>query len=504
MKNNTFLKNFSFSSIIFLIILLLVIISPNQPHGFEYKMYLIGTWSLIIFPITYYFYSSREKNIFPIVCVLLCYFFLTYFLYFFLDLYFFPEKVEGTFYSHQNIRVEDKVYNVESIHLLKSLKVLFYGLLSLNFGYLLKILLEKDSKKSIKSKYFKIKDIRELLFITISLSILTFVFFYIIKIHFYISQFSQIRQPLVYMSTALCTLSFIKIDNLKKYFFLIPVFLFFIVEMLEGSYVFPFMILLFCYFLYVSISKKFLIIPIIILFLIGSFFHSIKYDYRGLNWHQSNIDGQVVQTQKNYIYQLKALLWLSEKKLKKIFSTKNFLSKEIVRDNNIRRLFHSAEALNVVTMLSPDVIDFWNGYSYKILSTKIVPRIFWKNKPSDLVGNEVGKRYRILSPNDSQTSWNLPVLNEFYANFGFKAVIIGMFFIGFILRFIGGLNLFKIDINSFSFVIGSVLLFSITFFEIHLSMLFGAIVQTFIFLILLIICAKFTYSLLEKKIKKYE
>ena len=72
----------------------------------------------------------------------------------------------------------------------------------------------------------------------------------------------------------------------------------------------------------------------------------------------------------------------------------------------------------IVTTLSPERIPYWEGYSYKILITKFVPRIFWENKPSDTFGNEFGVRYKVLSDYNSTTSWNMPVLNEFYVNFG--------------------------------------------------------------------------------------
>ena len=57
-----------------------------------------------------------------------------------------------------------------------------------------------------------------------------------------------------------------------------------------------------------------------------------------------------------------------------------------------------------------------------------MPRIFWENKPSDTLGNEFGVRYKVLFDYNTTTSWNMPVLNEFYVNFGIIGIVLGMFF----------------------------------------------------------------------------
>ncbi len=263
------------------------------------------------------------------------------------------------------------------------------------------------------------------------------------------------------------------------------------------------MLIFFVYFLYISIRKQLLILPIILILILGTFTQSFKSDYRKVSWSQITVDNQVISNDQTYLYKLKAFMWLAEKKFNEVKDLKFLMSKDILgKNNNIKRLFHSADSLILISKLTPDVVEYWNGYTYKILSTKLVPRILWKNKPSDVISNEAGRRYTVQGPNDFSTSWNLPVLNEFYANFGLKGVIFGMFLVGFLLRLVSGLNFFKISNNSFSFVIGSVILFPLTFFEIHLSMLFGALIQTFLFLIIFIICAKFSYTLLEKIIIK--
>ena len=132
----------------------------------------------------------------------------------------------------------------------------------------------------------------------------------------------------------------------------------------------------------------------------------------------------------------------------------------------------------------------------------MIPRIFWKNKPSDILGNQFGHRYNILvkeSENtirDNSTSWNMPVLNEFYVNFGKSGVAIGMFLIGLIInsitRVFGSLK----DDNLES-IIAFYLFVPLFFLESHLSLLFGALIQSYVFLIIL----SFTMLFLLRRIK---
>ena len=155
-----------------------------------------------------------------------------------------------------------------------------------------------------------------------------------------------------------------------------------------------------------------------------------------------------------------------------------------------RRIFHSIESLLIVTTSSPDKIPFWNGYSYKILSSKLIPRIFWKEKPSDTLGNEFGRRYNVLTKKDEKlgikddfaTSWNMPVINEFYVNFGIIGSIFGSLFLGLLIGFIEKLSALKNNYN-----LEKILLFFIFaplfLMESHLSLLLGALLQSYIFLV---------------------
>lgn len=101
-------------------------------------------------------------------------------------------------------------------------------------------------------------------------------------------------------------------------------------------------------------------------------------------------------------------------------------------ERNVNRLAN-VPTLAWVRAMSPRVIDHWNGYSYRTLLYSLVPRFLYPEKPTATIGNEFGRRYRLLDPYDSVTSYNLPWLVELYVNFGELAMLPGMLFFGILL-----------------------------------------------------------------------
>ncbi|MGE5749731.1 MAG: hypothetical protein ACM31F_07210, partial [Gemmatimonas sp.] len=83
-----------------------------------------------------------------------------------------------------------------------------------------------------------------------------------------------------------------------------------------------------------------------------------------------------------------------------------------------------------VVRRTPAEIPYWRGQTYYSLVGSFVPRFLWPDKPTKELGQAFGHRYRYLDPTNNSTAINLPILVEFYANFGAVAVVIGMFFVG--------------------------------------------------------------------------
>jgi hypothetical protein len=90
------------------------------------------------------------------------------------------------------------------------------------------------------------------------------------------------------------------------------------------------------------------------------------------------------------------------------------------------------DVLADVIRRTPVEVQYWGGKTYLSLVGAFVPRFLWPDKPTKELGQGFGHRYGYLNPRDEKTSLNLPVLVEFYANFGMTGVIIGMWLVGLI------------------------------------------------------------------------
>jgi hypothetical protein len=85
---------------------------------------------------------------------------------------------------------------------------------------------------------------------------------------------------------------------------------------------------------------------------------------------------------------------------------------------------------------TPDEVPYWGGETYLSLVGAFVPRFLWPDKPTKELGQGFGHRYGYIGANDSMTAINLPILVEFYVNFGMLGVVVGMFVVGIIYRLV--------------------------------------------------------------------
>ena len=125
-----------------------------------------------------------------------------------------------------------------------------------------------------------------------------------------------------------------------------------------------------------------------------------------------------------------------------------------------------------------------------------------KNKPKEEWGNFWGKKYGILWPDDTGTSWNFTILNEFYANFGIKGVIIGMFLLGLLIKVL--LILFSFNFKQpILLSAASTIMLNFFYQEVNLSMLLGAVINQILFFVVIIFSMLFL-NFLIKKINNYQ
>jgi oligosaccharide repeat unit polymerase len=240
----------------------------------------------------------------------------------------------------------------------------------------------------------------------------------------------------------------------------------FFIEISRGAVVFIFSVILFLCTIYYILKRKIPVFTIIFIIFLGIFIHSIKYEIRDSIWHKNNLNSiDKIYITKNIIFQN--------------FSFNRFKNKDYSAVNN-HRLFHSINSLNIVSKLTPEKISFYKGGSYKDIYSKFIPRFIWKKKPLDEQGNFWGHRYLVLNPEDKSTSWNFPVLNEFYANFGMIGVFFGMFFLGFLIKLLI-LKLWKKNISDIEILISSIILFNFFFLENNLSQILGKVINQLLF-----------------------
>ena len=134
-----------------------------------------------------------------------------------------------------------------------------------------------------------------------------------------------------------------------------------------------------------------------------------------------------------------------------------------------------------VVRLTPDYVPFWGGETYWPLVWKLVPRALFPDKPLEITGQEFGHRYGFLSPDDWVTSYNLPQLVEFYANFGPAGVVVGMFLLGVLYRFVQ--SIFAHPRMGFGATVAWLYLaVKLLLIESALSMVVGGVVQALVFL----------------------
>lgn len=291
---------------------------------------------------------------------------------------------------------------------------------------------------------------------------------------------------------SLAYLFFIEKKKLKKIFFF---FLYLIIIIIEASSssifysIFSFLCFIFC--LIFLNKKKIAIIALLFLFFITAIFQFSKYYQRlqlikitPINNYENSIlffksinhilkDLYIVITNdpKNTYGEFNEIIITPEKKKEHIVVAKN-------------RLFHSLNVFLIVVKKTPEKTNYYFGKSYEGIIYVFVPRIVLPSKPEQVYGNFWGKRYGTLDVTDNVTSWNFPVLAEFYANFGIAGCIFGMFFVGCILRIISTPIVNNKKNNIEGNLISISIFFQFIYQEINLTLILGNI---FISLVLTIV-----------------
>ncbi len=415
------------------------------------------------FSFFFYFFLKKEENTFPIFPLIIFYYLVTFTAYFYFtrDLYY---------------KESDDILSLLIISI--SSGILFFSL-----GYFSPNLLINKGK-SIRFKYI---DRYNPLIIGSLFIFLIFIHANIYNSYFPYGFINQLREPITLIIISLLYFSYI--HNKTVLMLMLNVFFiltFFFIEISTGSTVFPFMMFL----MLISVSyfntKKINLIHIIFLLFLIFFFHSIKHDIRLKTWSTYTVDTagtsgiHLTETKpeltKNLNMTYEAVLD-NIKDNKRLFTSLNYQK---------FRLFHSNITLQRTLDFTPNYVNYLNGQSYKPLPYKIIPRFIYKNKPIEEWGNFFGKFYKVINGNDFVTAWNYPILSEFYSNFGFKGIILGMFILGFFIKMLVLISTFfktSILLSSMTYVVA----FNLVFQESNLSLLIGKVINQSLFFICIII-----------------
>ena len=128
-----------------------------------------------------------------------------------------------------------------------------------------------------------------------------------------------------------------------------------------------------------------------------------------------------------------------------------------------------------VIIRTPREIPYWGGQTYLSLVGAFVPRFVWPDKPTKELGQAFGHRYGYIGASDVNTALNLPILVEFYANFGIAGAIGGMFLVG-LIYFILDRTVNNPGQDTLHSLVGIVILVPLANIESDFSLGFGGLI----------------------------
>ena len=413
--------------------------------------------ALCFFSFQLFLIENKKKNYLPFFPLIIFYFLITYGFSF--------ELIEG-FIQNKSEKVINKTFIILNL-----------GIIFLNLGYFTNIKIFKMNRSGFK--YLEVKKYNQIVLIAMFFLSINFLnkFF-----NFIPPNLNQIIFPLIFIGCSILFYSIIKIKDFKNYLYFIVILLTVFLEILSSSYVFPATLVTIYFVIYFNVKRK---IPVVTILLFIIFFFTLHLHKNDLRKNLIKITNDHPFERSKVIFNLYSNKINFEKDkdiiLEDIYFESTFTEESKRKELNYWRLAHSFSSLVILIEKTPSEIDYLNGETYKILYAKFIPRILWPSKPNDDLANKIGRKYKVLSKNDFTTSWNLPILNEAYINYGFLGVTLIMFILGFLVRLFT--NFFSVtNYNNAESHIGVYLCCSTFFWEPHLSLVYGGKYYPILFL----------------------
>jgi len=285
-----------------------------------------------------------------------------------------------------------------------------------------------------------------------------------------IPSLGQLLNPLGYFTLGFFYILYLKgiLSNIEKNFFLfliLPVV--FIDRFTSGALAQVFLLMLFYMIIYWQIRKKIPLFFIGILMAFYMIFNPAKMHYRTLITSDYYTD--LSRVEKTGLFFTAAYEYYKNVKGK---SFDKLGSTQVGRINHITTFAY-------VVHNTPGTVPYWDGHTYEFLLVSFIPRFIWPGKPESSYGNEFGHRYALLNKNDYVTSFNLPWLPEFYANYGEVGVYIGMALVGLLFRLLV-VVFASPKATIIEYLLGLTLLFSLFYAESNLAGMLGGFILSFI------------------------
>jgi len=287
----------------------------------------------------------------------------------------------------------------------------------------------------------------------------------------------QLSTPLGYLSTGILFL--LAVDNVvsKKHLVILTVAIVFslTIKLLSGSLAQAVFLLVFLGILYWAKKRALPWGFIFISCFIAIMLNPIKHNYR--EYTRVVVDSQP----QSYLY--KASMFY--KAAYDHYTSDVYIPSDGIDTVVVDRIGHSITAFADVIAMTPGQVPYWLGGSYQTLWTSFIPRLLWPDKPQATIGNEFGHRYKQVETYDTSTSHNLPWLPEFYANFGVFGVVLGMFAVGVLFRFL--VQKLSVPISSsIEYVLGVTVTFSLFYAESNFALMVGALLTPYLALLVLL------------------
>lgn len=196
-------------------------------------------------------------------------------------------------------------------------------------------------------------------------------------------------------------------------------------------------------------------------------FNPVKHQYRAVAWQDESFASMSFFDKASLFYEATQVFYQSG------------VVSSLAQDSSTVARVSRVSTLETVIAMTPTEVPYWMGNSYRTLLTSFIPRVIWPGKPESKIGQEFGHRYALLNYDDLTTSYNLPWLPEFYANFGFIGVVFGMFLVGVIFRFI----IQKLSAprgDNLSLILGLAISFNLFYADSNFALLFGGVLLKFL------------------------